>query len=172
MAQVRHWRRPKRSRERVEVATTMAVAENEDVLEEAKRATHDLVIAMTGPRRRSGVRWLIWKRNDVPADLKHSGGDFVRLDGSRVSREEAWAPYQERLGRVLAVFNDHTAEGPGHRDFRAVFQAVHTHRITPDGLRVIVVLDRPEEIVRDGFAALVDRIEADLGPVWYGAPAA
>lgn len=46
------------------------------------------------------------------------------------------------------------------------------YKITGDGLRIGIVLDRADDVVRDAFDQLVDRIAGQVGPVWFGTPPA
>lgn len=44
------------------------------------------------------------------------------------------------------------------------------YKITGEGLRIGIILDRADDVVRDAFDQLVARIAEEVGPVWYGTP--
>lgn len=46
------------------------------------------------------------------------------------------------------------------------------YKITGEGLRIGIILDRADDVVRDAFDQVVARIQAEVGPVWFGTPPA
>ncbi len=46
------------------------------------------------------------------------------------------------------------------------------YKITGEGLRIGIILDRADDVVRDAFDQLVARIADEVGPVWFGTPPA
>jgi hypothetical protein len=90
------WRHPERHGI-LGACATYGVAETSEAVPEAQQLTHDLVIEQAGALRRSGVSWLIYKRDEIPPQLIDSIRSVPMYDADQQPVEDSWAGYQERL---------------------------------------------------------------------------